>query len=445
VSELAALAEKTLRQARQTGAEDAEILLQETARFSVRVRHGTTETLTEAVSRALYLRVFLDGRMARASTSDLRDSVIAGLSARATERARLANQDPYAGLPDAHPKPATADELELYDSTLERQPTQEKIAMATEAECIGLQLDPRVRNSGGATYHTSRGRIFLANTKGFVGEYRASSCSVGLHLLGQDGPGNEQVSDYWYSAARHRSRLDSPEEIARVAVERVRRHFGARKVPTQEAPVVLEPVLAAELLSDLFGAITGEAVYLKRSFLADALDQQVASEEVTLVDDGLKPRGLGTRPFDGEGVATQRTVVMDKGALRNFLCGSYSARKLKRRPTGNGTGNGESPTNFYLLAGTHDPDTILRSVDNGLYLTRILGQGVNLVTGDYSRGAFGLWIEKGQLTYPVHEITISGNLRRMLEGIEMVGRDLDFRDQFAAPTIKISSMTIAGA
>lgn len=445
MSEFSALAEKTLQQARQAGAEDAEVLLQDVARFSTRVRHGITETLTEAVSRGLSLRLFLDQRMARASTSDLRESVIAGLVGRAVERAKLANQDPYAGLPDVVSQTVSTDELELYDSNLEALTAAEQISMAYEAERIGLQLEPRIRNSGGATFHTSRSRTMLANTKGFLGQYRASRCSLGLHLLGKDGQNNEQVSDYWYSAARHRNQLDPPEEIAQVAVERVRRHFGARKVATQDAPVVLEPILAAELLSDMFGAVTGEAVYRKRSFLADALDQQVASAEVTIVDDGLKPGCLGTRPFDGEGVAAQRTVVVDRGRLRNFLCGSYSARKLKREPTGNASGNGESPTNFYLQAGKHDPDAILRSVDSGLYLTRILGQGVNLVTGDYSRGAFGLWIEKGQLAYPVHEITISGNLRQMMAGIEMVGHDLDFRDQFAAPTIKIASMTIGGA
>lgn len=445
MNEFAALAEKTLQEARQAGADDAEVHFQEVARFATRVRHGITETLTEATSRALSLRLFVDQRMARASTSDLRDSVIAGLARRAVERTKLANQDPYSGLADSTSPAPSADKLELYDPNLERLPASEKISLAHEAERIGLQLDSRIRNSGGATFHTSRGRVLLANTRGVSGQYRASSCSLGLHLLGEDGQNNEQVSDYWYSAARHRDRLDSPEEIARVAVERVRRHFGARKVATQEAPVVLEPILAAELLSDLFGAVTGEAVYLRRSFLAEALGQQVASQEVTIVDDALKPGCLGTRPFDGEGVAAQTTTVVDRGVLRNFLCGSYSARKLKRKPTGNGTGNGESPTNFYLQAGKHDAGAILATVDRGLYLTRILGQGVNLVTGDYSRGAFGLWIEKGQLAYPVHEITISGNLRQMLLGIEMVGRDLDFRDQFAAPTIKIASMTIGGA
>ena len=444
MSEFPALAERVLQRARAAGADQAEVLLQESTRFSARVRQGTVETLTEATARGLHLRVFLDQQVARASTSDLREETIAGLVNRAVERARLASQDPFSGLPDEFPALPSAEGLALYDPAFESLSADEKINLARETERIGLALDPRVKNSGGAAFGTSSGQLWLANSRGFRGSYRATSCSLGLHLLGQEGSGNDQVSDYWYSAARHRENLDSAEQVARTTVERVRRHFGARKIATQEVPVVFEPMLAAELLSDLFGAITGEAVYLRRSFLADALEERVAAAGATIVDDGLLPAALGSRPFDGEGVASQRTVVVEKGVLRNYLCGSYSARKLGRKSTGNGTGNGESPSNFYLAAGEHTPEAIVKSVQRGLCVTRLLGQGVNLVTGDYSRGAFGLWVESGELAYPVHEITISGNLRRMLEGVEMIGSDLEFRDQFAAPTIKIATMTVAG-
>jgi len=232
--------------------------------------------------------------------------------------------------------------------------------------------------------------------------------------------------------------------VARKTVERVRRHFGAQKVATAEVPVIFEPLLAADLLSDIFGAVRGEAIYLRRSFLADLLGQKVANAGVTIVDDGLQPGGIGTRPFDREGTASQRTLVVEKGVLRNYLCGTYSARKLKRKSTGNGTGDGEAPTNFHLAAGPHAPAAIVGSVKRGLYLTRLIGQGVNLVTGDYSRGAFGLWIEGGHFVHPVREITVSSNLRTMLEGMEMVGNDLELRDQFSAPTVKIAAMTVAG-
>jgi len=438
------LAERILKQARGAGAEDAEVFLAESTAFSTQVRHGTVETVTEATTRAASLRVFVDQRVARAGASDLRSGTLEGLVRRAVERARLANQDPFAGLPEQFAAATNADGLALYDPALETLTAEEKIALARETEGIGLQLDPQVKNSGGAGFSAHRGRVWLANTRGFAGSYRATSCGLSLYLLGQEPGSAAQVSDYWHSAVRQRAKLDSPEQVARTTVERVRRHFGARKVATQEVPVVFEPLLAAELLGDLFAAVTGDAIYLRRSFLVDALGEKIASEAVTIVDDGLLPGGLGTRPFDREGVASQRTPVIENGVLQNYLCGTYSARKLGRRSTGNGTGNGETPANFFLVAGPHAPEDIIGSVKRGLYVTRLIGQGVNLVTGDYSRGAFGVWIENGQLAYPVHEITISGNLRRMLAGIEMVGRDLDFRDQFAAPTIKIAAMTLAG-
>lgn len=418
--------------------------MQESTHFGTRVRQGTIEALSEATTRSLQLRVFVGQRVARAASSDLRTQTLDALLDRAVARARVANQDPYAGLPEAFPAPPAGDDLGIFDPEMEAISAEERIGLARETERIGLSLDPRVRNSGGASFHNAQGQVWLANSRGFRGSYRATSCSLALHLLGEDAAGGAQVSDYWFTAGRHRARLDSPEAVARVTVERVRRHFGARKVATQEAPVVFEPTLAAELLSDLFGAVTGEAIYLRRSFLAGTLGERVAAEGVTLVDDAVLPGGLGARPFDREGVASQRSVVIENGVLRSYLCGTYSARKLGLQSTGNGTGNGESPTNFYLEAGPHSPEAILASVERGLYLTRLLGQGVNLVTGDYSRGAFGIWIENGQLAFPVHEVTISGNLRRMLQGITMVGRDLEFRDQFAAPTVKISALTVAG-
>ena len=438
------IADQVLRWARAAGADDAEVSVHESTEFSAGVRMGTVETLTEAASRGLQLRVFVDQRMARAGTSDLRPETLEGLTQRAVERARLANADPFAGLPEETGVVPETETLKLYDPALEEWSAAEKISLAQETERIGLNLDPRVNNSGGASFHVGRSRVWLVNTRGFAAGYRSTGCSLSLHLLGQDGDQQAQVSDYWFTAARQRSELETPEEVARRTVERVRRHLGARKIETQEVPVVFEPVLAAELLSDLFGAVTGNAIYLRRSFLVDQLGKKIAAEGVTVIDDGLLPGRLGTRPFDREGVASQRTVVIENGVLRNYLCGAYSARKLKLRSTGNGTGNGETPTNFYLAVGPHAPKEIIATVKQGLYVTRLIGQGVNLVTGDYSRGAFGLWIENGELTYPVHEITISGNLRRMMEEMEMVGSDLEFRDQIAAPTVKVSSMSVAG-
>lgn len=444
MADLELLPERMLKAAAKAGAEEAEVWVQEATRLVVRVRQGTVEELTEATTRSLHLRVFVEKRSSNSSTSDLRPKILPEVARRAVERAWKANADSFAGLPDSTGATVASHTLNLYDPELEMLRAADMVALARETERIGLSLDPRVRNSGGASVHAARGQVWLANSRGFTGSYKGSSCSLVLHLLGHERGSAAQVSDYWYTAARHRARLEAAERVARQTVERVRRHFGARKVATEDVAVVFEPLLAGELMADIFGAVRGEAIYLQRSFLAEALGQQVALEGVTIVDDGLMPGGLGSRPFDREGVGSQRTVVVEKGVLKNYLCGAYSARKLKRQSTGNGTGDGEAPTNFYLAAGPHSPETIVSSVKRGLYITRLIGQGVNLVTGDYSRGAYGLWIEDGSFAYPVHEVTISGNLREMLRGIEMVGSDLEFRDQFAAPTLKIASMTVAG-
>lgn len=439
------VAERLIEQARAWGADQSEVWIQESTQLSATVRLGQVETLSEATSRAVSVRVFVGQRVARASSSDLSWETLELLTRGAITRARLTSEDPFADLADdSLPCPA-AEDLALYDPRLEEVGAQEAIQQARETERIGLGLDPRVKNSSGASFRLSRGATWGANSKGFRGMFRQSGASLSVQLLGQSENDAAQVSDFWYTTARSLSRLDSPEQVARVAVERVRRHFGARKPATAEVAVVFEPLVAAELLADLFGAVCGESVYLKRSFLAEALGQRVASERVTLVDDGLLPGGLGTRPFDREGVASRRTCVIDNGVLKNFLCSSYSARKLGLPVTGNGAGDGEVPSNFYLVAGPESPEAILRSVERGLYVTRLLGQGVNLVTGDYSRGAFGLWMEQGESVHPVHEVTISSNLREILDGIEAVGSDLDLRDQFAAPTVKVSSFTVAGS
>lgn len=442
--ELGTLAERLLAHARHCGADQSEVWIQQASQLSTTVRLGLVEELRQATSRILSLRVFLGQRVARASTSDLSRETLERLVRRAIERARLANEDPFAGLPEYFPSFPSPEILALYDPEFERLSPEEAIAWARETERIGLSLEPRVRNSAGTSFRAVRSAVWGANSRGFRGYFRQTAASLLVNLLGESGSDAAQVSDYWYSVARQLARVEPCEEVARRAVARVRRQFGARKIPTRQVPVVFEPLTAAELLSDLFGAVCGESVYLKRSFLGESRGQKVASEHVTLVDDGLLPGGLGTRPFDGEGVTSQRTLVIEKGVLKNFLCSAYAARKLGLAATGNGTCEGEAPTNFYLLPGSSSSEEILCSADQCLYVTRLLGQGVNLVTGDYSRGAFGLWVEKGEIVYPVHEITISGNLRQMLAGIEQVGNDLDLRGQFGAPTVGITAMTVAG-
>ena len=255
--------------------------------------------------------------------------------------------------------------------------------------------------------------------------------------------------DYWYTSARTLSALEPPETVGRCAAERAIRRLGPQKVVTQRAPIVFEPRIARTLLNHLFDAVSGSAVYRKATFLADKLGQQIAAPGITVVDDATMPRLFGSSPFDDEGVPSRRTVVIENGILRNFLLNTYSARRLGMKTTGNGsrglTGNaGVGHGNFYLEPGERSPEEIIRSVGTGLYVTELIGFGVNVVTGDYSRGAAGLWIENGELAYPVSEITIASTLQEMLMGIEAIGSDLEFRSALASPTLLIREMTISG-
>jgi PmbA protein len=255
--------------------------------------------------------------------------------------------------------------------------------------------------------------------------------------------------DYWYTAGRGLPDLEPPEQVGRTAAQRTLRRLGARQVPTAEVPVVFDPDTAAELLGTIFSALSGYAVFRNATFLKDRLGEVVASPLLTVVDEGRRPRGLGSRPFDGEGLPTRRNVPLERGVLRHWLCDSYAARKIGARPTGSarrGVAGGPSvgAGNLYVEPGPESPDAIVGGVARGLLVTDLIGFGVNLVTGDYSQGAVGHWIENGQLVHPVHEVTIAGNLRDMLRDVDAVGNDLVFRSSSAAPTIRIRRMTVSG-
>jgi len=274
-----------------------------------------------------------------------------------------------------------------------------------------------------------------------------SSCSLSTTPVARQGDSMER--DYWFSSARSHAKLESPAAIGRRAAERTVRRLGARKVSTQNVPVIFDPMTARSLIGAIFDAIEGDAVYRNASFLAGKLGERVASEQVTIIDDGTIPGLFGTSPFDDEGVPSRRTVVIDRGVLRSYLLNTYTARKLGLRTTGNAargvTGNaGVGHGNFFLEKGTRSPEEMIRGVRQGLYVTELIGQGVNIVTGDYSRGAAGLWIENGEFAYPVSEITIASTLQRMLTGLETVGSDLEFRGSVASPTLLIGEMTISG-
>lgn len=435
------MAENLVTFGKDSGADEVEISILDGYEFSVDVRLGKIENLVEAGSRSLGLRVIKDKKTAFASSSDLSRDTLEHLVKNAIKRAKLASPDEFSGLPALSKKRTDISSLKLFDPEIPNLDSEKKIALSTETEKIALE-DKRITNSHGSSFETREIRIIFANSNGFLEEYEQTFCGLSLGLLA--GETDNQVEDYWSSSKLHFKELDSPEEVARKAVERTVRQIKPRKIKTQKVPVIFEPTMTSWLLGFLFACVSGVSIYQKISFLVDKLGQRIGNERVTVYDDGLMPGRLGTRPFDAEGVPSQKTLVVDKGILKNYLCNTYAARKLKLRSTGSSSGTGVSPSNFYLKAGKTPPEKIISSLEKGLILVRTIGHGLNPVTGDISRGAFGLWVEKGEIVYPVSEITISGNLGEILNNIEVVGNDLDFRSPLSGPTIKLKEMTVAG-
>ena len=452
--DLESLAADVVAQAIQAGASDAEAVAREGDEFSVTVRMGQVETLQESGSRALGLRVFLGKRSAYASTSDLTADGIRQLVQGALALARVTEEDPFAGLPEAGEFGSAPGDLHLYYDDVYSLSGAERIEWARRAEAAALAADPRITNSDGGTFDAATGRKVLANSRGFVGGYRTSYAGVSAAPLAVDANGQMQ-RDGWWSSARRMQDVESPEAVGAEAARRTLRRLGARRVPTQQVPVVFAPEVARSLIGSVFEAASGDAIWRGASFLAGKLGQSIAASGLTLLDDNrmLLPTGaggFGTTPFDGEGLPSLRTVVVENGVLCSYLLNTYTARKLGMRSTHNAArGLAGTPGigcgNLYLEPGTLSPGEILAAIPAGLYVTGLMGFGTNLVTGDYSRGATGLWIENGQLTHAVEEITIAGNLAQMLRNITAIGNDLVFRGAVASPTLRIDGMTIAGA
>jgi PmbA protein len=441
------LASDLLKRARVLGADAADVLVAEGTDFSVTVRKGEVETLKEAGSKALGVRVFVGRRTASTYTSDFSPAALEALVRDTVDMARVTGEDPAAGLPDESP-PAEEVDLALFDPSPAALPTAERIERARQAEAAAMAASPEITNSQGATYGSDEGFVVLANTNGFMGSYRSSGVALSVVPVAErDG---HMERDYWYTNGRGLGDLLAPDEVGRIAAERTLRRLGARKVATCEVPIVFDPESAAELLGTLYRGLSGYSVFRNATFLKDRLGQQVASPLLSIVDDGRRPRGLGSRPFDGEGLPTRRNVPLENGVVRFFLCDSYAARKIGGRPTGNARrGVGGGPTvgagNLSFAAGATPPERILGEVERGLYVTDLIGFGIDLVSGDYSQGAAGQWIESGRFVHPVHEVTIAGNLKRMLLDVDAVGSDLVWRSSTASPTLRIRRMTVSGS
>jgi PmbA protein len=442
------ITQNVIDRARQKGASAADVMIREDDTFSVTVRMTEIETLKEAISRGLMLRVFVGKRTATSYTSDISGAVVERLVDETVEMARLTSEDESGGLPESSSFQRDFPDLKLLDPSWETLTPEERIDLAVRTEKAALSADKTITNSEGASFDYARSRVALANTMGFFGEYEGTTAALVCVPIAQSEKSMQR--DHWMSAARHRHQMETPEEIGRKAANRAVRRLGARKIPTCQVPIVFDPLSARSLLNHLFDAVAGGAIYRRSSFLVDQIGQTVASPNVTVVDDARMPAGLGSSPFDDEGVSTQTTPIIEKGILRNYLHSAYTARKLGARPSGNGSRAASGvvtigPTNFYLQAGAYTPEEIVQSIKSGLYIVELIGFGVNTVTGDYSRGAVGIWIENGKLTHPVQEVTIAGNLREMLKNIEMVGNDVTFIGSIASPTLKLGKMVISGA
>jgi PmbA protein len=453
-TDLKSLAAEIVARAVKAGATDAEAVVSEGDEFSVSVRMGEVETLQESGSRGMGLRVFVGRRSASASTSDLTPDGIAQLVTGAMALARVTEEDSFAGLPDEADFGQLNDDLHLYYEDVYSLPAAERIDRARQAEAAALAFDSRITNSQGGSFDAATGRRVLANSRGFLGEYRTSYCGISAAPLAMDADGAMQ-RDFWSSGARRIADLESPESIGEEAARRALRRLGARRVPTQSVPIIFAPEVARSLIGHLFEAASGDSIWRSASFLAGQLGQMIAAPNLTLIDDHtmILPAGVGgfgTSPFDGDGLPTRRTVVVQDGVLQTYLLNTYTARKLKMRSTGNATRGltgspGIGAGNLYLVRGSETPEALIAAVSSGFYVTSLMGFGANLVTGDYSRGASGLWIENGELTHAVEEVTIAGNLREMLLNITAVANDLIFRGSVTAPTLRVDGMTVAGA
>jgi PmbA protein len=449
-SALMELARDVVKRARAGGADVAEAIARSGSELSTKVRLGEPELVEEAGHRSIGMRVIKQQRVALTSTSDLTPRGLARFVQDALELADIAQEDPFAGPADpALIARGPFEDLELYDPAGGQVTAAEAIELARRAEGAARAFDPRITNSDGATFSRTAGSVALALSGGFEGTSRGSYASLVVTPMADDEGGKKRRGFHW-TAKRHLADLDAPEDVGREAARRTLRKLGARKVATCEAPVVFDPDAARALLGMLAGCVMGSSIWRKSSYLVGREGTRVASELVTIIDDPLIVRAPGSRPFDGEGLCSRRNLVVEDGVLRTYLCDSYSARKLSRASTASasrsgGGGVGPSTSNLLLQPTTDSAQSILRATKRGLYVTEMMGFGFNAVTGDFSRGAAGFWIEDGELAFPVNEVTISLSLDQLWQSVDAVGDDLDLRTSTASPTLRVASMTIAGS
>jgi len=442
------LAEHMLTFALRAGADGAEVLVRDGAELQVKVRKATPELVKEAGSRGLGLRVVKDARAAVTYTSDFASRAMQKFAEESVALCGLAEPDPWAALPDREEMARATPELDLWDESVLSLDVGQAIAHAKSGEAAAMGFDPRVTNSDGASFSRGIGAVAFATSAGFSASYRGSNVSLVVHPVCDDTDGKKRNGYYWTSS-RFVSALEPSEQVGLEAARRTVAKLGSRKLATCQVPAVFSPESARSLLGQFAGLISGGAVWRKGSYLADREGTAVASPLISIVDDPLLPRAPGSRPFDGEGLAVRPNVVVSEGVLRTFLCDVYAARKLGRKSTasaGRGLGGGPHVTtsNFILRPGKLSAKEVA-NVEQGLLVTELMGFGFNPVTGDFSQGAAGFWIEKGEVAYPVSEVTISVNFDDLWKGIDAVGNDLDTRSSVQAPSLRVARVTVAGS
>jgi PmbA protein len=436
LDDLKAMSEHVVRLAKEAGASAAEAEVSLGTGQNVSVRMRETETIEYNRDKGISVTVYFGQRRGHASSSDLSPQALQDTVAAACNIARYTAVDPFCGLADPALMARDIPDLDLHHPW--SLSVDDAIVLAKECEAAALAVDPRIANSEGASVSTYEGLFAYANSHGFAAGYPSSRHSLSCSVIAEDD-GNMQ-RDYWYSSARAAADLDSPQAVGRVAGERSVRRLGCRRLKTAQVPVLFEAPLASGLISHLVSAISGGNLYRKSSFLLDSLGQQVMARGVSIVEAPHLLRGLASAPFDNEGVATAPRTLVEDGVLQGYMLSSYSARKLGMQSTGNAGGN----HNLVISHGDLDFAGLLKTMGTGLLVTELLGHGLNMVTGDYSRGAAGFWVEDGVIAYPVEEITIAGNVRDMFRQIVAVGNDVLVQGSKQTGSILIERMTVAG-
>ena len=438
------LVDTAIAHARKLGATDAGAEASEGSGLSVGVRNGALETVEQSRDKSLGVTVYVGQRRGNASTSDFSAAAIQSTVQAAYDIARFTAEDPAAGLPDVQDVASEARELDLFHPW--PISSEEAAALALSCERAALGVSRRITNSEGAGVSAQQSHFFSAHTHGFRGGYASSRHSLSVAPIASlPGKGADMQRDYWYSSMRDARELAAPEAVGRYAAERALSRLGHRRLSTRQCPVLFESPLAAGLLGHFVQGVSGGALYRRTTFLLDSLGKPVFPKHIDIDEDPFVRGGKGSSPFDDEGVRVQARKLVDAGRVQGYFLGTYSARKLGMKTTGNAGGSHNLTLRSRQTDAGDDLDAMLRKLGTGLFVTELMGQGVNYVTGDYSRGASGFWVEKGRIAYPVQEITIAGNLREMFQGIEAVGADTYNYGAKTIGSVLVNRMTVAGS